>query len=241
MADTEVPDPMASHPDASATPRQVAAVVGTATEVGKTWVTARLIELMRASGMTVSVRKPLQSYDPHSAGPVPPERTDAEVLGAASGEDPEVVCAPDRSFPMAMAPPMAAQVLGRDIPAIADLVSELRWGSGIDLGMVETVGGVRSPLAADGDSRDLAIALEADSVILVADAGLGVVDAVRKSTDALAPTVPLVFLNRYDPEDDLHRRNRDWLIDRDGFDVLVDIDALADLLVATLHPDSGGG
>jgi dethiobiotin synthetase len=218
----------------------VVVVVGTATEVGKTWVTARLMEHLRAGGttgrcgITVSVRKPLQSYDPASSDP-----TDAEVLGAASGEHPEVVCAPDRNFPAAMAPPMAAEFLGRDIPTVADLVAELRWDNGIDLGIVETVGGVRSPLAADGDSRDLTHALGADAVVLVADAGLGVIDGVRKSTDALVPTEPLVFLNRYDPDDDLHRRNLEWLTDRDGFAVFVEIDALADRLMAEGDHDPG--
>lgn len=215
-------------------PRQVVVVVGTATEVGKTWVTARLIEELLRRGLSICVRKPLQSYDPESSDP-----TDAEVLGAAVGEHPEVVCAPDRSFPVAMAPPMAAEFLGRDVPTLADLVSELRWGTGIDLGIVETVGGVRSPLAADGDSRDLTHALGADTVVLVADAGLGVVDGVRKSTDALVPTAPLVFLNRYEPDDDLHRRNLEWLTDRDDFDVLVGIDALADRLMAACDHDSG--
>lgn len=201
-------------------------MVGTATEVGKTWVTARLIETLRLRGVAVSVRKPLQSYNPACSDP-----TDAEVLGAAGGEDPEIVCKPDRSFPVAMAPPMAAEVLGRDIPTIAELVAELRWANGIDLGAVETVGGVRSPLGADGDSRDLALALAPDTVVLVADAGLGVVDSVRKSVDTLAPIAPLVYLNRYDPDDELHRRNLEWLTERDGFDVFVEIGALADRLV----------
>ena len=81
---------------------------------------------------------------------------DAAVLGAASGEPAEVVCAPHRWYETAMAPPMAAEALGRPAFTIADLVDELRWSVGpadpaLDVGLVETAGGVRSPLAADGD------------------------------------------------------------------------------------------
>jgi hypothetical protein len=36
-----------------------------------------------------------------------------------------------------------------------------------------------------------------------------------------------VFLNRLDAADDLHRRNRDWLAERDGLAVVSDVDALA--------------
>ena len=86
---------------------------------------------------------------------------------------------------------------------------------------------MRSPLAEDGDSRDLVCALDVDLVALVADAGLGTIDAVRSGVDALAPLPVVVLLNRFDEGDDLHRRNRDWLAQRDGFDVAVDVAELA--------------
>ena len=35
------------------------------------------------------------------------------------------------------------------------------------------------------------------------------------------------MLNRYDDHDALHRANREWLAERDGFDVVVDADATA--------------
>ncbi len=55
------------------------------------------------------------------------------------------------------------------------------------MGLVETAGGVRSPLAADGDCLDYCAALDPDVVVLVADAGLGTINAVRLTLDALAP------------------------------------------------------
>jgi dethiobiotin synthetase len=79
--------------------------------------------------------------------------------------------------------------------------------------VVELAGGVRSPVAHDGDGVELIAGLAPDLVVVVADAGLGTINAVRTTLDALAgldaPVV--VHLNRLDPDDDLHRRNRAWL------------------------------
>ena len=87
---------------------------------------------------------------------------------------------------------------------------------------MESVGGVRSPLAADGDSVALADALRPERVLLVADAGLGTINAVRLSAGALAAWPVTVVLNRYDPDDDLHVRNHEWLATRDGLDIVTD-------------------
>jgi len=36
----------------------------------------------------------------------------------------------------------------------------------------------------------------------------------------------VVLLIRYDPTVELHRRNREWLVEHDGLDPLVDVDSL---------------
>ncbi len=199
-------------------PARLVAVVGTGTEIGKTWATARIAEHLRATGRTVAARKPIQSFAPDDIG-----RTDAEVLAAATGEEPAAVCPSHRWLAEPMAPPMAADALGTTCPTLDELVAELRWpATATDVGFVETVGGVRSPLAADGDSRDLVRAVGPDRVLLVADAGLGTIDAVRLATDALAPLDVVVLLNRFDPDHDLHRRNAAWLTDVDHRTVVLD-------------------
>lgn len=191
-------------------------MVGTGTEVGKTWVAARLLTDLRAAGMTVAARKPAQSF-PSDDGPA---GYDAAVLGVASGERPEAVCPPHRWYEVAMAPPMAAELLGRAPFTLDDLRKDLRWPSElVDVGVVETAGGVRSPLAVDADCLDLCLALEPDLVLLVADAGLGTISAVRLAAGVL--TQPLaVVLNRFDHTSDIHWRNFDWLRNRDGMQVL---------------------
>jgi dethiobiotin synthetase len=200
-------------------PRRLVTVVGTGTDVGKTWVAARVLGHLRAAGRRVAARKPAQSFDPADD----PAGRDAAVLGAASGEPPERVCPPHRWYEVAMAPPMAAESLGRPPFTIADLTSELRWpADAVDVGVVETAGGLRSPLALDGDCLAVCEALAPDVVVLVADAGLGTINAVRLTLHALhsqfAPVI--VVLNRFDSEVDLHVRNREWLSARDGLAVL---------------------
>lgn len=193
---------------------------GTATDVGKTYVGAAVLTELRRLGCRVSARKPAQSFDPSESGPL-----DAEVLAAATGEVVADVCPPERTYEVAMAPPMAAAALGRSCPTVAELVAALAWPDPLpDVAWVEGVGGPRSPIAADGDGVDLCRLLRPDAVVLVADAGLGTINAVVLSSapyQALGYQ-PLVVLNRYDDADDLHRRNREWLVERVGARVLID-------------------
>lgn len=202
-------------PGRGARPRRVAVVLGTGTEVGKTWVAARLLSGLRAAGLRVAARKPAQSFEPDED----PARLDAAVLAAASGELPPTVCPPHRWYETAMAPPMAAEVLGRPAFTLDELVAEIVWPDGCDVGVVETAGGVRSPLGSDGDCLEFCAALHPDVVLLVADAGLGTINDVRLAAPVL-PAGSIVVLNRFDAHDDLHRRNRAWLSDVDGLDVV---------------------
>jgi dethiobiotin synthetase len=136
-----------------------------------------------------------------------------------------------------MAPFMAADALGRPPILLADLLAELTWPDPVDLGLVEAAGGVRSPITTDGaDTLDLATALDPDITLLVADAGLGVINAVRLSLDALARPGTIVFLNHYDQTSDLHRRNRAWLQQGTPADIASTIDELGDLVGALLWP-----
>lgn len=208
-------------------PRRLVVVTGTATSVGKTWVTSSLAGRLRAAGLRVAARKPTQSF---SSG----ETTDAEILASATGELVESVCPAMWWYPVPYAPPMAAEVLGQPAPRLAELTDWLRrWPTGIDVALVETVGGVRSPLCIDGDTADLLGSLVPDTVVLVAEAGLGAINSVRLSVAAISPWPTVVYLNRHAPDDDLHRRNRAWL-EAEGLRVAVSID----MLMASLVPDT---
>jgi dethiobiotin synthetase len=213
-------------------PRVLVVVAGTSTEVGKTFVAAQLAAALRARGWRVGARKPAQSFAPGEIG-----RTDAERLAAATGEAPEAVCPRARWYEAPLAPPMAAEALGRPAFALADLARELAasWPRpALDLALVELAGGPRSPLAGDGDGVALAGRLAPDLVLLVADAGLGTLNAARLSADVFAPMPVWLHLNRYDAANDLHRRNRAWLAERAGLAPSSDLDTLVAALEARL-------
>ncbi|MHB1534901.1 MAG: ATP-dependent dethiobiotin synthetase BioD [Acidimicrobiales bacterium] len=202
-------------------PERLVVVLGTATGVGKTWVTCAVAAAARQRGIRVAARKPVQSFEA-DASAAPLEATDADLLGRATGEDARTVCPPHRWYPLAMAPPMASDALGRSRICFAEIRREIRWAPGTELALVETVGGVRSPLAHDIDGAAFAQALEPDLTILVAESGLGTINAVRLSMEALRPLDVVVLLNRYDPAQDLHARNRSWLAEQDGYRLVTD-------------------
>jgi dethiobiotin synthase len=200
-------------------------VAGTGTEVGKTYVTAATTRALRARGVRVAVRKPVQSFAPDDG------MTDVDILAAASGEDPMAVCPPHRRYEIPMAPPMAADALGLTAFSIADLVAELDEPEGTIV-LVESAGGVRSPLATDGDTVDLVDAIRPELVVLVADCGLGTINAIRMSAAALGTHRMVVFLNRFDPAVDLHERNVNWLRTQTRLHLVTDVETLVTLLVA---------
>jgi dethiobiotin synthetase len=202
-------------------PARLVGIAGTGTEVGKTWFATRFLAMARSRGAAVAARKPAQSFDSIDGA-----ATDAEALGRASGESPATVCPRHRWYPLAMSPPMAADQLRRPQIRLDELVAEIAWPPAIELGLIETAGGVHSPIAHDADNVDLLKRVAPDDVVLVADAGLGVINAVRLSLSALRDFNVSVFLNRFDERNELHRLNRLWLRERYGIDAMIIVDEL---------------
>jgi dethiobiotin synthetase len=197
------------------------AVAGTGTDVGKTYVGAALLQSLRGRGFAVAARKPVQSFDPGDTA------TDADVLALATGETPHQVCPAHRWLPVPLAPPIAAEALGVAPFTITDLADETRAGAPIDRAvLVETAGGVRSPIATDGDCAALITELVPALVVLVADAGLGTINLVRMSRDVLWKHRVVTYLNRFDGGNDVHVRNAQWLRTREDLEVHTDIEAL---------------
>ena len=223
--------PEGRHPDRTS----VVFVTGTGTEVGKTWAAAGLARMLKDSGRTVAACKPVQSYDPDTGGP-----TDAEVLAAATGQDPDAICPPDCSYPVPLAPPMAARKLQTTCPTLDEMASNCRFAATVDVGLVEGVGGLYSPIATDGHNLDLIERIQPDLVIVVASAELGGIH------DTLACTLPLpsvrraVFCNRFDPRTEVHGLNVRWLRDT-GLAVATSLAELAEIVrTHSLSRFSGG-
>jgi dethiobiotin synthetase len=211
-------------------PRTLISVLGTHTEVGKTYVTANWLSHLRQQGLNVAARKPVQSFNADDA------TTDARQLANATGEAESDVCRADRNYPLALAPPMAADSLGRARIELSALIEEIVWPADVDVGIVETVGGPYSPIAHDGDSIDLIARLQPDAILLVADAGLGTLNAVRLCLQCVGEMPTTVFLNRFDAANELHQSNQRWLQEKYGVETSVDVRELSNLATGSSSP-----
>jgi dethiobiotin synthetase len=212
-------------------PPALVVIAGTGTEVGKTWTACQVACCLRAQGVTVAARKPAQSFSPGEEG-----STDAELLAAATGEKATAVCPSWRWYAKAMAAPMAAESLGASPFSLADLVAETSWPPATQVGLVELAGGLGSPQASDGDGVDLVDLFAPDLVVLVAAAGLGTLSHINLARRALAGRAVGIYLNGFDPADEVHAANRRWLASNTDLSVTV----RPDHLVGAIRAQFGG-
>lgn len=135
-------------------------VAGGHTDVGKTYVTCRLLEAARRRGLQVAALKPvITGFDPAEA-----TESDTGRLLAAMGREvtAEAVAAvsPWR-FDAPLAPPMAAAAEGRTLPFSPMAEAGRAWlaGGEADVAFVEGAGGIMSPIADAATCLDLMAAL----------------------------------------------------------------------------------
>ena len=174
-------------------------VTGTGTDVGKTVVVAAIAALARAAGERVTVVKPAQT------GVGPTDDGDlAEVVRLAGPVDIVELA----RYPEPLAPATAARRAGATpvtAAQVVDAVGELDS----DLVIVEGAGGLLVRLNdLDETLADVAAGLDAP-VLLVASAGLGVLNTAALTAEALARRgVPLVgvVVGAYPAEPDLAER-----------------------------------
>lgn len=172
-------------------------VAGAGTDVGKTYVAARLCRALRAGGLHVLALKPVVSGVPAWDDPTFPA-SDTGVLLAAQGlpltRATADACSPWR-FAAPIAPDMAAAREGVEV-TLADLLAfHARAVAGApeaEVVLVEGAGGVMSPVAADALCLDWAQALNAP-VLLVAGSYLGAISHALTACEALTRRgVPLL-------------------------------------------------
>ncbi len=192
-------------------PKLLIAVVGTGTEIGKTWLVVQLAKEFLSKGLKASARKPAQSFGVSEIG-----RTDADLLADSTQESPYEVCSKEFWFETPLAPPMAAAELSLMPFVLRDLVDSVKWRGESDIGIVELAGGIRSPQCEDSDALGFVKAIEPDLVILVSDARLGAINSIRSALDSFKvekykPKNLIVFLNFFDEKERVQVLNREWL------------------------------
>ncbi len=132
-------------------------ILGTDTDVGKTWITTGLVTSLRQRGQPTWLHKPVACGDWDGVS-----TADGRSLRALAGDgqDPATIC--PREFPEACSPHLAARVAGHQV-ALETLVEDARIlgdQAGPRALLVETAGGLLAPLTQRRETnRDLARAL----------------------------------------------------------------------------------
>lgn len=149
-------------------------ICGTGTEVGKTHVACALIAHLAATGEAVVGLKPIESGVDGAA------ETDSAQLGRHAGSEDLGACF---AFRDPVSPHLAAR---REARAI-ELDPIRRWVDDHDSPwqVVETAGGLLSPLSRELTNLELALALSPTSLVLCAPDRLGVLHDVAATLMAL--------------------------------------------------------
>ena len=148
-------------------------VIGTDTDVGKTWVSALIIREARSSGISAGGCKPVCSGAQETDGGTVWQDIEA-LFEAAGGEfDRDLIC--PQTFAAPFAPPVAARLESRQVNSGLLRESVRRWDGCVDLLVTEGVGGLMCPLTESEVVADLARDL-GYPVILVAHQRLGVIN-----------------------------------------------------------------
>jgi len=168
-------------------------ILGTGTDVGKTYVSCCLARSLRSFG-TVLALKPIESgVDAQTSG-------DAGAIASAAGHAPAL--SPWR-LQRAVSPHLAAREQGitLDVPAIVKWIEGEEHRAAAPITLVESAGGAFSPLAPGVCNVDLASALSPALWLLVAPDSLGVLHDVTATLRALPRAPDALLLSCARPSD----------------------------------------
>lgn len=152
-------------------------VTGTDTGVGKTAVSAALLEAARLRGLPVRGIKPVETGCRRTGDGL--VAADARELARAGGHEP--LCL--HRYEPPVAPARAAALAGEHIE-VAELVRHVEANEGDGLCVVEGAGGLLVPLSEKATMADLAAALGAP-VLIVAREQLGTINHCLLTIEAL--------------------------------------------------------
>jgi dethiobiotin synthetase len=162
-----------------APPRRIV-MLGTGTSIGKTWTTLALTRALIRCGAPTIALKPIESG---VSGPFGPGDSDAELLARASSATP---LPPPYRLPEPISPHLAARRAGVTL----ELARTLEYVRACESAapafvVVESAGGVFSPLAAGVTNYDLARCLEPAFWVLCAPDALGVLHQLTATLEAM--------------------------------------------------------
>ncbi len=161
-------------------------ILGTGTEVGKTYVTTALLRALLRRGLPAAAAKPIETGITPTTDAPPPRSDCAQLEAVMSGPPPRPH--PLYAFPDPISPHLAARRANVTIDPerISDWVSRtaLQYTTTAWL-LLETAGGAFTPLSDRFTNSDLANTLSPDAVLLVAPDSLGVLHDASATIAAL--------------------------------------------------------
>ena len=188
-------------------------VTGTGTDVGKTYVTGLLVKALTEAGEKAAYYKAAMSgnrRDPDGVL-IPGDGLQVKTM-AGIGQPVETMC--PYVYEPPLSPHLAARLAGEEVDPDRVRQGFSALAEKYDYLTMEGSGGILCPITVT-EQRELWLAdLIRDlglGCLLVADAGLGTLIAIGLTAFYLRKTgVPLrgMILNRYDPENLMHRDNR---------------------------------
>ena len=187
-------------------------VIGTGTDVGKTYVTGLLVKALHESGAKAAYYKAVMSDNKRN-----PDGTlcpgDAAHVKAVSGIPQRLDTMCSYVYERAVSPHLAARLEGNpvDLSHVLDELAVLRQQ--YDFITMEGAGGILCPLRMDAHTIWLPDLIRQTGFpcLLVADAGLGTINAVGLTVFYLrAQQLPLagIVFNRFVPGNVMHEDNR---------------------------------
>lgn len=151
------------------------AVVGTGTEVGKTHIASALVRYLVTARIAVAGRKPIESG-------VAGEKGDDQLALEPTGS-----VLPGEAAPFRFGPPVSPHLAARLADRVIDVDVAARWAVAgrADVFVVESAGGLLSPLGEGASNLDLVDRLQPDVVLLVGVDRLGILHEVSACRLAL--------------------------------------------------------
>jgi dethiobiotin synthetase len=165
-------------------------VLGTGTGVGKTWLTRDLAIGLKELDWSVLALKPIETGFPLQDDQSPTPGSDAATLEAATFHVEHPRPHPRYALREGLSPHLAAELDRQTITleAVTTWLSDAErvLPSARSVTLIETAGGVFSPLSTVTRNYDLGLALRADLWLLVAPDRLGVLHDVAATLEAMS-------------------------------------------------------
>jgi dethiobiotin synthetase len=183
-------------------------VVGTDTGVGKTYVGCALLRALRERGVRAAPYKPVETGSPRRGGRWLPR--DASKLLRASGADLDLEEVCPFPYRTPVAPALAARLERRPLSPGGMVAGHRRLARRFDFLLVETAGGLLSPLTPRATNRDLVADLRLP-VLVVAANRLGALNHTLLTVGTLRaaeiPVAAVVLNHPWPPRGPAERSN----------------------------------